>query len=152
LHGPSVPSIIAPAVENFAARQGSRSLAGHEQKADRLAVDDINVAAAESYLRRALEALPDLGRYILAKSFGQGVSEYKEIALRLQERELLPNRKANLLLKMAGYRNRMVHIYHEISSQEWYGICTHGLADVECVTEAFKRWIRDHPERMDETL
>jgi uncharacterized protein YutE (UPF0331/DUF86 family) len=116
-----------------------------------LANDNI-VAAAESYLRRALEALLDLGRHILAKGFGQGVSEYKEIALRLQKRELLTDQEASLLLKMAGYRNRMVHFYHEISSEELHGICTHGLADVECVIEAFKRWIREHPERMDETL
>jgi uncharacterized protein YutE (UPF0331/DUF86 family) len=39
-----------------------------------------NPSAAESYLRRALEALFDLGRHILAKGFGQAVSEYKEIA------------------------------------------------------------------------
>jgi hypothetical protein len=33
--------------------------------------DRRNVWAAESCLRRALEALLDLGRYILAKGFGQ---------------------------------------------------------------------------------
>jgi uncharacterized protein YutE (UPF0331/DUF86 family) len=37
-------------------------------------------AAAESYLRRALEALLDLGRHILANGFGKGVTEYKQIA------------------------------------------------------------------------
>ena len=42
--------------------------------------DSRNVWAAESCLRRALEALLDLGRHILAKGFGLGVSEYKEIA------------------------------------------------------------------------
>ena len=35
-----------------------------------------NVAAADSYLRRALEALSDLGRHILAKGLGRPVSEY----------------------------------------------------------------------------
>ncbi|MBM4460663.1 MAG: hypothetical protein FJ011_23365 [Chloroflexi bacterium] len=42
--------------------------------------DRRNVWAAESCLRRSLEALFDLGRHILAKGFGLGVSEYKEIA------------------------------------------------------------------------
>lgn len=32
--------------------------------------DPRNAAAAESYLRRALEGLLDLGRHILAKGFG----------------------------------------------------------------------------------
>ena len=45
--------------------------------------DPRNAAAAESYLRRALEALLDLGRHILAKGLGQGPAEYKEVALAL---------------------------------------------------------------------
>ena len=38
------------------------------------------VWAAESCLRRALEALLDVGRHILAGGFGRGVSEYGQIA------------------------------------------------------------------------
>ncbi len=34
-----------------------------------------NVAAAESYLRRGLEAWLDLGRHILARGYGQAVVE-----------------------------------------------------------------------------
>jgi hypothetical protein len=30
-------------------------------------------------LRRSLEALMDLGRHIVAKGFGRGVTEYREI-------------------------------------------------------------------------
>jgi uncharacterized protein YutE (UPF0331/DUF86 family) len=47
--------------------------------------DRRNVWAAESCLRRSLEALFDLGHHILAKGYGQGVSEYKEIATRLHD-------------------------------------------------------------------
>ncbi|MGD9346121.1 MAG: DUF86 domain-containing protein, partial [Candidatus Aminicenantes bacterium] len=74
-----------------------------------------NVAAAESYLRRALEALFDIGRHILAKRFGAPVTEYKEISKSLFERKILHKKDADVLRKMAGYRNRMVHFYHEIS-------------------------------------
>jgi uncharacterized protein YutE (UPF0331/DUF86 family) len=42
--------------------------------------DPRNLYTVESCLRRALEALFDLGRHILAKGFGTGASEYKEIA------------------------------------------------------------------------
>ena len=38
-----------------------------------------HVAAAESYVRRSIEALVDLGRHILAKRFAVAVSEYKAI-------------------------------------------------------------------------
>ena len=37
--------------------------------------DARNAAAAESYLRRALEALLDLGRHVLAKGFGQPAAD-----------------------------------------------------------------------------
>jgi uncharacterized protein YutE (UPF0331/DUF86 family) len=51
--------------------------------------DPRNVAAAESYLRRALEALLDLGRHVLAKGFGQAVTEYKEVAMALVQTGVL---------------------------------------------------------------
>ncbi|MCS7220425.1 MAG: hypothetical protein RML36_01005 [Anaerolineae bacterium] len=38
--------------------------------------DRRNIWAAESCLRRALEALLDIGRHILARGFGVGVTEY----------------------------------------------------------------------------
>jgi uncharacterized protein YutE (UPF0331/DUF86 family) len=111
-----------------------------------------NEGAAESYLRRALEALLDLGRHILAKGFGEGVSEYKEIARRLGNCRVLTDREASLLEEMAGYRNRMVHFYHEISSRELYEICATRLGDIDSVLEGFKRWLREHPERLDDRL
>ena len=48
--------------------------------------DKRNVWTCESCLRRAMEASLDLGRHILAKGFGIGVSEYKEIAVFLQRK------------------------------------------------------------------
>jgi len=45
--------------------------------------DRRNMWAAESCLRRALEALLDLGRHILAKGFAVETSEDKEIARQL---------------------------------------------------------------------
>ena len=114
--------------------------------------DPRNVAAAESYLRRALEALLDLGRHVLAKGFGQGVSEYKAIASGLCDLDVLTPVEADLLKVLAGYRNRMVHFYHEIAESELYQICTQELSDVERVCEALKRWIRAHPEQIGDSL
>jgi len=109
-------------------------------------------AAAESYLRRGLEALLDLGRHILAKGFGQAPADYKSVATEGRTVGLLDAEESHILEQMAGYRNRMVHFYHEITPEELYRICTTRLGDVERVVEGFKRWIREHPERMDETL
>ena len=63
--------------------------------------DERNVAAAESCIRRSLEALLDLGRHILAKGFAVGVTEYKEIADGLRRHEVLPTPDADLLRLLA---------------------------------------------------
>lgn len=114
--------------------------------------DRRNIWSAESCLRRALEALLDLGRHILAKGFGRGVSEYKEIAMALGEEGVLEKDEVDGLRTLAGYRNRMVHFYHEISKEELYEICTTQLGDVRTLAAALKRWLNDHPERVDPSL
>lgn len=95
-----------------------------------------NVAAAESYLRRALEALFDLGRYILAKKFAYPTAEYEEIAEGLLEKKIIKKKERDLLRRMAGYRNRMVHFYHEITPEELYDICRHQLDDISNLLDA----------------
>jgi uncharacterized protein YutE (UPF0331/DUF86 family) len=114
--------------------------------------DRRNPWAAESCLRRALEALLDLGRHILAKGFAVGTSEYKEIARRLGTCGVLPPPESNLLHTLAGYRNRLVHVYQEVTHDELYQICTVHLEDVERVLESLKDWLRSHPDRLDEAL
>jgi uncharacterized protein YutE (UPF0331/DUF86 family) len=114
--------------------------------------DRRNIWSAESCLRRSLEALFDLGRHILAKGYGIGVSEYKEIATRLHEQGILSNQETHILRTLAGYRNRLVHFYHEISSEELYEICSHQLGDLEVILNAVRRWLKGHPERLDSTL
>ena len=100
-----------------------------------------HAAAAESYLRRALEALFDIGRHILSKKYATPVTEYKEIAQRLLEKKVLTQKEAELLRDMAGYRNRMVHFYHEIGPQELHEICRDHLDDVRTVLAGMIRWL-----------
>ncbi len=114
--------------------------------------DRRNLWAAESCLRRALEALLDLGRHILAKGFGRGVSEYREIATALAEYGVLDRKEAELLRVLAGYRNRLVHFYHEVGPEELYEICAHRLDDLETVAQAYRKWLKEHVEWLNETL
>lgn len=111
--------------------------------------DPRNVWTAESCLRRGLEALFDLGRHILAKAFGRAAGEYKEIGRALGEAGVLEKEEADVLRLMAGYRNRMVHFYHEISAEELYALCSARLGDFDLVTGACRRWIAAHPEKVD---
>lgn len=110
---------------------------------DDFLADSRNVAAAESYLRRALEALHDLGRHVLAKGFGEPATEYKAVASGLEKRKVLAAEQGDLMRKMAGYRNRMVHFYSEITPAELYQICSAHLGEVEEVLSALLDWFKE---------
>jgi uncharacterized protein YutE (UPF0331/DUF86 family) len=114
--------------------------------------DRRNIGAAESCLRRALEALLDLGRHRLAKVFGEVVTEYKKIAEELDRRRVLAPDAAHRLRVLAVYRNRMVHFYHDVTEEELYAICTREISDVIAVRDAFVNWLKNHPECIDNAL
>ncbi|MBI5183119.1 MAG: DUF86 domain-containing protein [Nitrospinae bacterium] len=110
-------------------------------------IDDIP-SVAESYIRRSLEAMFDIGRHIIAKIAGKGIVEYKEIAKALGNRGIITDRVAERLGLMAGYRNRLVHFYHEVSDKELYLILKNNLGDMEDFVKEIKDFIeeyREHP-------
>jgi len=119
---------------------------------DEFISDRRNIGAAESCLRRALEALLDLGRHLLAKVFGEAVTEYKKIAEELARREVLDSDSAHRLRILAGYRNRLVHFYHDVTEVELFAICTHELSDLLSVKDAYANWLKNHPECIDTAL
>jgi uncharacterized protein YutE (UPF0331/DUF86 family) len=115
---------------------------------DDFSADARNAPAAESYLRRAVEALFDLGRHILAKAFAAAPAEYKQIADELAKNGVLSKEEGRILTEMAGYRNRMVHFYHEIGERELYNICRDRLIDIQGLIDSFAQWLREHPEKV----
>ncbi len=100
---------------------------------DLFVADPRNIAAADSYLRRALEALMDLGRHIVAKGFGRAVTEYRDIARQLLSVGALNEEETRRMGELAGFRNRLVHFYAEVTHQELYRICSTQLEDVHRV-------------------
>ena len=120
------------------------------EKLDAFTSDPRMVAAADSYLRRALEALLDLGRHVLAKGFGRAPAEYAAIARELGEVGVVGPAEAARLGIMARYRNRMVHFYDEITDAELFRILTTELGDIEAVVSAITNWMAAHPDRVNE--
>ncbi len=96
--------------------------------------DRRNAPAAESHLRRGIEALFDTVRHLLSKAFGIGRLEYREAAQTASERGLIadPN-LAQIFIKIAGYRNRLVHHYEEITPEELFEILEHHLDDLDSI-------------------
>jgi len=110
------------------------------------------VAAGESFLRRSLEGLLDLGRHVLAKGFGKVIPEYAAVADELETRGIVPPEGAAKLRLMARYRNRMVHFYDEVTPGELYGILTRERGDIEEILAAIQGWLEAHPELCDREL
>jgi len=146
------PDRVSPVVVADKVAQIRRMVDGiHSLPLDSLesfVVDPRMVAAGDSYLRRALEALLDLGRHILAKGFGRAPAEYGEIARQLGEVGILDVEQAARLGQMARYRNRMVHFYDEISDSELFTILSRDVADVESLTTVMTAWLAAHPDRV----
>jgi len=111
---------------------------------EKFLADRRNSAAGESYLRRSLESVFDIGRHILAKSYGFKELEYKKIALELEKKGIVDKEYASVLLKMAGYRNRMVHLYQEITPEEIYGILKSHLPDIDRFVLEIFRFLEDY--------
>ncbi len=114
--------------------------------------DARNPAAAESYLRRALEALLDLGRHILAKGFATAAPEYKDIGTKLVDVGILSRPQGVILRQLAGYRNWLVQFYHEVTTRELYEICTKHIDDITSLTEQLLEWLRAHPDKLDSKI
>ena len=114
--------------------------------------DSRNVWTAESCLRRSLEALLDVGRYVIAKLAATGVAEYNGVGRSLGEHGVFDTETADLLVILAGYRNRMVHFYHEVTTAELFGICANELQDVERIRAAYVQWMRQHPDLINDDL
>ena len=109
--------------------------------------DKKNPPFVESYLRRSLEAIFDIGRHILAKIAGFKEIEYKVIAKELGRRGVVTEELADVLYIMAGYRNRMVHFYREVTAQELYRLTRDNLKDIERFTKEIASFIKAYQEK-----
>jgi len=67
--------------------------------------------------------------------------EYKAIAKGLGEKGIIKDDLRDELIQMAGYRNRMVHMYHMISDEELYDIITTELGDIKEFVSEIKKYI-----------
>lgn len=119
---------------------------------DSFVSDKRNPASAESFLRRALESLMDTGRHILAKGFGVDAPDYKSISSKLNEMNVIDSDTAVKMRILAGYRNRMVHFYNEIDTEELYEICRDKIDDINLILNNIIGWIKKNPDKIDKKL
>lgn len=108
-----------------------------------------NFVRAQFYLRRALEGVFHIGAHLIARIPGGRVTEYKTIALRLDEIGIVPKGFAEKNLKaMAGYRNRLTHFYADVTPEEISRILKEDLGDLTIFLKAVKE-VLANPDRFN---
>jgi len=141
-------ALIREAVETL--RATSESLTEEQ-----FVADPKEFAAAEHHLRRVLEAVFDIAGHIISRfsyAPGKRPKTIKEIACALGDKGIVDKNFAEThLVKMAGYRNRLVHFYDEITPQELHHIISHDLGDIEQFAHSVIEVVRS-PERINLTV
>ncbi len=108
-----------------------------------LALDD-NFAIAEHNLRYALEATFDICGHIISRIPGSQADEYKQMAREMGNQKIVSIDFAeDKLVKMAGYRNRLTHLYFEISGQEIFDIINSNLDDFREFEKFIKKYLEE---------
>lgn len=107
----------------------------------------VNFKLAQYHLHRALEGVFNISTHILSRIPGGQATQYKEIALKLGEFGLVEKKFAKeKLTRMAGYRNRLVHFYAEVTPEELYGIVQNDLGDLSVFLTSVKD-VLENPQR-----
>ncbi|HSN55052.1 MAG TPA: DUF86 domain-containing protein [Candidatus Sulfomarinibacteraceae bacterium] len=115
---------------------------------DEFVSDRRNPLASDAALRRALEALFDVARHLLAKGKGLAGLEYREVATLAREHGLIQDADlADRFHAMAGYRNRLTHHYEKVTDLELFGIVSEHLGDIEAIAESLRAAASDLAKR-----
>lgn len=103
------------------------------KKLQRLTLDDLrenieNVWAVSFGMVAAIEAVLDIGQYILADR-GVKIESYGKIPLKLFESGIIDKEFSEKMQKMVGFRNRAIHNYPSLEEKQLYQILQEDIDD-----------------------
>ena len=86
-------------------------------------------AIVERRLETAIQALLDIGNHIIAQENMGEPANYGDIFLILAREGIINDKQAETLVKMAGFRNVLIHEYRDIIIEKVYFILRNKLTD-----------------------
>lgn len=111
--------------------------------------DQIRQGSTERYLHLAIESCLNIGNRILAiYQFIKPVKTpetYADIFKELQLIGVIDDNFSQRLIKMAKFRNRLVHLYWEIDVETIYAILQENLDDFIKFSEKIIDFLKDNP-------
>ena len=97
--------------------------------------------AAERNLHRAIEAIIDIGKMLISDKKLKIPESNREVFILLAENDLFPAEYLDLIFKMIGVRNIIVHSYDKIYDSVLYGILKKKLDDFKKILQILKEQI-----------
>lgn len=91
---------------------------------EEFASDFRNIGATLYLLQTSIQALIDLGGYLVARASLPTPRTSHEVFERLEEAGALPPDTARRMAPIVGFRNRVVHLYDRIDERRLYEVLT----------------------------
>lgn len=120
--------------------ESKRTVSFEQYKKDR----DIQ-AIIERKLETSIQSCIDIGNHIISQQNLGSPSEYGEIFLILAEKGIINSQAAEKLVKMAGFRNILIHEYRNVLIEKVYDILQNRLSDFYEFAQSILKYLeREH--------
>lgn len=100
-----------------------------------------NIESAKYLLQITIEAMIDIANHIIARKRMGRPKTYGDSFSLLQENKIISPEKSKVFKTMVKFRNRVVHLYQEVSPSEIYKILHNNLQDFGYYLEEIRRYI-----------
>lgn len=94
-------------------------------------LDFRNIDSALYRLQTSIQALLDIGSYVIASLGLKTPNTNAEIIEILSKAGYIAKNKAETYIKMSQFRNRIVHLYNHIDTETLYDILVNELDDIK---------------------
>ncbi len=90
-----------------------------------------NIDASLHILQTSIQALLDIGSYIIASLGLRTPNTNAEIIEILSKADYISKGKADTYIKMCQFRNRIIHVYNHIDTKTLHDILRNELSDIK---------------------
>ncbi|MBT9177493.1 MAG: hypothetical protein DDT20_01826 [Firmicutes bacterium] len=97
--------------------------------------------AATRMLQISIEAVLDIAQHIVTREQLGTPKTYREVILLLESAGIVPGDQVAALVNMTRFRNRVVHMYDEVSREEVHRIIMKNLSDFDAYLAAIVKFV-----------
>jgi uncharacterized protein YutE (UPF0331/DUF86 family) len=90
-----------------------------------------NIDSSLHILQTSIQALLDIGSYIIASLGLKTPNTNTEVIKILGDNGFIPEDRSETYVKMSQFRNRIVHLYNHVDTETLYDIIVNELADIK---------------------